>query len=140
MKVFGFLTGRENKFINITCNLILSAMVLVVFFLSFLLPTTTETFVSGLSAIYSGNKEKNNISLMINVYWGEEYLTDMLNVLDENDVKCTFFVGGSWAAKNNDILLEISKRGHEIGNHGYFHIALLLLQQPHCVVQILSLL
>lgn len=58
---------------------------------------------------------------MINVYWGTEYLEDMLEILKENDVKTTFFVGGCWVAKNNEMLQKIVDDGHEIGNHGYYH-------------------
>ena len=71
--------------------------------------------------IYGGDTTQNKVSFMINVYWGTEYIEDMLDVLDLYDVKTTFFVGGSWFAKNVDIAKEIYKRGHEIGNHGYNH-------------------
>ncbi|MDE6967155.1 MAG: polysaccharide deacetylase family protein [Clostridia bacterium] len=71
--------------------------------------------------IYKGNGLDNNVSLMVNVYWGEEYLTEMLDTFDKYNVKTTFFVGGSWVAKNSAMLKEIYKRGHEIGNHGYLH-------------------
>ncbi len=71
--------------------------------------------------IYHGNKDSNKVSLMINVYWGTEYLEDMLDVLDKYNVKCTFFVGGQWVEKEPEMLKEIYSRGHEIGNHGYLH-------------------
>lgn len=121
MKIFGFKTSKENKFVNITCNFILVAIVLVVLSLSFLSPVSVDVFKESYSAIYSGNKNKNNISLMINVYWGDEYLDDMLSVLEKNNAKVTFFVGGSWAVKNTEMLLKMSHAGHEIGNHGYNH-------------------
>ena len=70
---------------------------------------------------YSGNEESNKISLMINVYWGTEYLDGMLEILDKYDVKTTFFVGGTWAVKESDMLEKIYEKGHEIGNHGYTH-------------------
>ena len=71
--------------------------------------------------IYQGNTEQNKVCFMINVYWGTEYIADMLDVLDVYNVKTTFFVGGSWVAKNVDMAKQIYKRGHEIGNHGYNH-------------------
>lgn len=121
MKIFGFLTKNENKFVNVTCNIILGSIVLIVFALSFFAPVEAQMAATGKNAIYCGNKDKNNVSLMINVYWGTEYLDDILKVLDDNNVKTTFFVGGSWVAKNNQMLLKIAERGHEIGNHGYNH-------------------
>ena len=71
--------------------------------------------------IYNGNTSHNKVSFMINVYWGTEYIEDMLDVFDVYNVKTTFFVGGSWFAKNVDMAKEIYRRGHEIGNHGYNH-------------------
>ena len=58
---------------------------------------------------------------MINVYWGTEYIIDILDVLDSYNVKCTFFVGGQWVEQEPNLLKEIFNRGHEIGNHGFFH-------------------
>ena len=55
--------------------------------------------------IYNGNRDSNKISLMINVYWGTEYILDMLDILDKYDVKCTFFVGGQWVEKEPQILI-----------------------------------
>ncbi|MBQ3047487.1 MAG: hypothetical protein IJD48_00530, partial [Clostridia bacterium] len=92
MKIFGFLTKNENRFVNITCNIILASIVIVVFALSFFAPVGVEVVGANNGALYCGNKNKNNISLMINVYWGEEYLDDMLNTLSKNNVTTTFFV------------------------------------------------
>ena len=71
--------------------------------------------------IYHGNQDSNKVSLMINVYWGTEYLEGILDTLDKYDTKCTFFVGGQWVEKEPEMLKEICARGHEIANHGYFH-------------------
>ena len=73
------------------------------------------------NVIYQGNSNSNKVSFMINVYWGTEYIKDMLDVFDLYGVKTTFFVGGSWFAKNVEMAQEIYRRGHEIGNHGYNH-------------------
>lgn len=73
------------------------------------------------NVIYQGNTSQNKVCFMVNVYWGTEYIEDMLDVFDLYGVKTTFFVGGSWLAKNVDVGKEIYRRGHEIGNHGYTH-------------------
>jgi len=73
------------------------------------------------NVIYNGNTSQNKVCFMVNIYWGTEYINDMLDVFDIYDVKTTFFVGGSWFAKNVELAQEIYKRGHEIGNHGYNH-------------------
>lgn len=76
----------------------------------------------GVSGVYYyGDKSSKNISLMINVYWGTEYIDQMLQIFDEYGVKTTFFVGGTWAVMNEDYLKKIDEGGHEIANHGYRH-------------------
>lgn len=71
--------------------------------------------------IYSGDTSKNNVCFMINVYQGNEYVRDILDILDVYNVKTTFFIGGSWAVNNIDLVKEIYTRGHELGNHGFYH-------------------
>ncbi len=72
-------------------------------------------------AVYRGSADNPYVSLMFNVYWGTEYIDGILEVLNAYDVKTTFFIGGSWAAKNNSAVKKIAAAGHEIGSHGYNH-------------------
>lgn len=69
----------------------------------------------------AGEASSNTISLAINVDWGEEYLPDMLAVLEENDITATFFLTGRWCDNNAELSKAIATAGHEIGNHGYSH-------------------
>nr|WP_234414393.1 polysaccharide deacetylase family protein [Paenibacillus sp. CAA11] len=71
--------------------------------------------------IYRGNKAKPMAALMINVAWGNEYLPSILNTLDEEKVKATFFLDGSWLSKNVELAKEIQRRGHQLENHAYSH-------------------
>jgi probable sporulation protein (polysaccharide deacetylase family) len=111
----------EKLLVSIVSNVIIFVLVTVVFLFSFGDSISSVFSEPAESAIYRGNTEKNNVSVMINVYWGTEYLDGMLTVLKNKDVKATFFIGGSWADKNAAILLKIYEDGHEIGNHGFFH-------------------
>ncbi|NMB07041.1 MAG: polysaccharide deacetylase [Tissierellia bacterium] len=45
----------------------------------------------------------------------------ILDILDEYDVKATFFVIGNLAEKYPDIIKRINESGHGIGNHSYSH-------------------
>ena len=58
---------------------------------------------------------------MFNVYQGNEYVEQILDVLEKNNVKATFFVGGIWVEKNNECFLKIYQSGNEIASHGYWH-------------------
>lgn len=71
--------------------------------------------------VYCGNTQSVNVCFMVNVYQGNEYVKNMLDILDVYNVKTTFFVGGCWATKNIDLVREIYLRGHEIANHGFYH-------------------
>jgi peptidoglycan/xylan/chitin deacetylase (PgdA/CDA1 family) len=48
----------------------------------------------------------------------------ILDFLDRNDLKATFFVPGWTAERWPDVVAAIHRRGHEIGHHGYLHEAL----------------
>lgn len=70
---------------------------------------------------YHGVRGRNQIALTINVDWGEEFIPGMLKIMEERDVRATFFVTGQWAKKNKEMLKLMADKGHEIGNHGYSH-------------------
>lgn len=107
---------RVKFFRNVIANLVMVAVVLLV-----LVFTVADNSVpAAQKPLYKGNSTKN-MSLMVNVYWGTEYLDEMLKIFSDNDVHTTFFVGGMWAAENDEMLKKIYAAGHEIGNHGYFH-------------------
>ncbi len=73
------------------------------------------------SAIYEGNNKSNKVALMFNVYQNADIVQEIANIFDEYGFKTTFFVGGSWASKNQNTLLKLATSGFEIGNHGYLH-------------------
>jgi probable sporulation protein (polysaccharide deacetylase family) len=72
--------------------------------------------------IYKGMEDEKKIAFACNVVWGEEYLPQMLKLFKDNDIKITFFIGGQWAQKNEELLKGIHNDGHELGNHGYKHL------------------
>jgi probable sporulation protein (polysaccharide deacetylase family) len=76
---------------------------------------------AGNEAIYKGNENKPVVALECNVVWGTEYVGPMLDILKENDIRITFFIGGEWAKDNPELLKRMAEEGHEIGNHGYSH-------------------
>ncbi|PQP80657.1 hypothetical protein C0Q44_25810 [Paenibacillus sp. PCH8] len=75
----------------------------------------------GAHPIYRGNESKPMVSFMINVAWGNELIIPMLDTLEAEKVKATFFLDGSWLSKNVELAKEIQKRGHELSNHAYSH-------------------
>ena len=111
----------EKKFRNIFVNIFIVIMLMCLASLTTLGQVTTVFSSQNYSAIYKGNTNNNNVSLMFNVYQGTEYIDGILEELKKGDAKATFFVGGCWAVKNSEMLQKIYNAGHEIGNHGYWH-------------------
>jgi peptidoglycan/xylan/chitin deacetylase (PgdA/CDA1 family) len=112
----------QTPMMKIATNLAMSVLVLSVGALA-LAPLEDEITVKGeTTEIYrSAGENGTGVSLMFNVYWGTEEVYRILDILSENQAHATFFIGGCWADDNIDCLREIFARGHEIGNHGYFH-------------------
>ncbi|PKG24892.1 polysaccharide deacetylase family protein [Niallia nealsonii] len=73
------------------------------------------------SPIYKGNPNKQMVSFIINVAWGNEYLPDILASLKKHHVKASFFLEGRWTKKNPELAKMIVDAGHEVGNHSYSH-------------------
>lgn len=71
--------------------------------------------------IRKGTSDDKIISFACNVDWGNEYIDQILNMLDKYDVKITFFTTGRWAEEYPGIAQKLSSRGHEIGNNGYYN-------------------
>ena len=122
MKILGFWSTKGEKgFVNIISNIVILSVIVGVGLISIFTPIISASSESDGAPIYSGNKDHKNITLMINVYWGTEFIEPMLNILDAENVKTTFFVGGTWVNQNKELLKAIKNRGHEIANHGYNH-------------------
>ena len=109
------------KKLQVVTNIIIVAILVGLSAVALPFSSSVRTSINP-NVIYQGDTTRNKVSFMINVYWGTEYIEDMLDVFDLYNVKTTFFVGGSWFAKNVELAKEIYKRGHEIGNHGYNHM------------------
>lgn len=105
----------NKKLLMIIGIIILVLIVILMFFSSRSIPSFSH------KPIYEAETGRDEIALTCNVVWGTEYIPDILNILKNENVKMTFYIGGKWAEENPDLLKEIYSQGHEIGNHGYDH-------------------
>lgn len=110
---------KQKLWMNVAANFAMIFLTLSVALICFAPSDTVAT--SGEENVYRSGYSKDGVSLMFNVYWGTDEVYEILDVLDEYEAKSTFFIGGCWADDNVECLKEILARGHEIGNHGYFH-------------------
>ena len=98
--------------------LTISALLLATVFAS---PARKETVKASGFAIYKGTTNENKAAMMFNVYENSENVLKILEILRNYSAKATFFIGGIWAEKNAETLLEITLSGNELGCHGYLH-------------------
>lgn len=61
------------------------------------------------------------ISISFDAAWGADDTIQILDILDKHNVKTTFFMTGGWVDDFPDMVKEIHKRGHDLGNHSQNH-------------------
>ena len=71
--------------------------------------------------IYSVEREDKVVSVTFDASWGGDKTMAILDLLDQYNAKATFFLVGIWVDKYPELVQEIAKRGHEIGNHSDSH-------------------
>lgn len=71
--------------------------------------------------IYSVDIEEKKVALTFDSDWGTDKTDAILNILDEYNIKGTFFLVGQWCDDYPEKVKDIAKRGHEIGNHSNKH-------------------
>lgn len=107
-----------NKVKLLIMLMVVAALILFIFALRTISINTLNYY----DPIYKGLNTDKKIAFACNVVWGEEYIPRMLKILKDRDIKITFFIGGQWAEKNEELLRNIHKDEHELGNHGYKHL------------------
>jgi peptidoglycan-N-acetylglucosamine deacetylase len=78
--------------------------------------------------IFRGRTNKKTVAITFDDGPDRRITPAVLKLLSEYSVKAVFFVTGKNASENPDIIKEILKKGHSIGNHSYNHDPLLMLR------------
>lgn len=115
LKFFGFyeLTSR--------------AKILLIIFTAVIFLLSSAIYVQAnhkLKPIYGVKTDKKIVALTFDISWGTNTPMPVIDILKNNDIKCTFFLSGPWVKQYPDIPKRIQADGHEIGSHGYRHINL----------------
>lgn len=71
--------------------------------------------------IYSVETEDKVVSITFDCAWEANDIEDILNTLEKNDIKATFFMVGTWIEKNPEKVKLISEKEMNIGNHSNSH-------------------
>lgn len=108
---------KEKRFLRLIGNVIIFSIITLIGFTSFVdFRANTAT----ITPVIGGDGNTNTVSIAFRVIGGEE-IDKTLEILEKNDVIATFFVGGKWAFENEENLIKIANKNHEIGNHGYLN-------------------
>jgi len=72
--------------------------------------------------VYSVDRGEEKIcALTFDAAWDDSDTDRLIEILDKNDAKATFFVVGTWAEKYSASVKKLSESGHEIANHSDTH-------------------
>ncbi|MDR1570109.1 MAG: polysaccharide deacetylase family protein [Oscillospiraceae bacterium] len=71
--------------------------------------------------VYNVARQDKVLSISFDAAWGNANTVKLLDMLDQYDVKATFFLVGIWVEKYPELVQEISRRGHDVESHSTTH-------------------
>jgi len=89
--------------------------------------------------IYSVETDERKVALGINCAWGDEDIPVLLGILEEYNIRASFFVTGTFVRQFPDAVRMIFDAGHEIGSHSNNHVDLTALDRDGITKEIRDL-
>lgn len=71
--------------------------------------------------IYYVDTEEKKVAISFDAAWGAKNTDELLDILNEFNIKTTFFLTGFWVENYPEKVEKIAKQGHEVENHSYSH-------------------
>ena len=71
--------------------------------------------------IYCVQRDQKLVSISFDAAWGNEDTQQLIDIMDQYQVKATFFVVGDWAEKYPESVKALHDAGHEVMNHSNTH-------------------
>lgn len=71
--------------------------------------------------IYSVERDNKAVSLSFDAAWGNEDTQHLIDILNEYNVKATFFLVGDWVDRYPESVKQLHDAGMELGNHSDNH-------------------
>ena len=82
--------------------------------------------------IYSVETDEKKVALSFDAAWGNEDTKQILDILEQYNVKTTFFMTGGWVEKFPDDVKALYEAGHDLGNHSENHMNMSQLSEEEC--------
>ncbi len=71
--------------------------------------------------VYSVETDEKKVALSFDAAWGNEDTQQILDILEQYDVKVTFFMTGGWVENYPEDVKKICEAGHDLANHSENH-------------------
>lgn len=71
--------------------------------------------------VYNVERHDKVASISFDAAWGNANTMKLLDLLDQYDVKATFFLVGIWVEKYPELVQEMARRGHDVESHSTTH-------------------
>lgn len=114
------ITVKAKKIIMVIAAI---ALIAVVLGLGFGLNTAVATVNERKLPIYRVDRgEEKVVALSFDAAWGADKTQGIIDILNSNDIKATFFLVGFWIDKFEKEVRAIADNGMEIGNHSRNHL------------------
>ncbi len=88
--------------------------------------------------IYRVETNEKKIAISFDCAWGTDYTDKLLEIMQENNVECTFFAVEFWTKKYPAYIKKISDYGHEIGTHSASHPYMSKLSKENIIKELSS--
>ena len=86
--------------------------------------------------IYCVQTDSPKVAISFDAAWGNEDTAELLIILDQYQVKTTFFMTGGWVESYPDDVKAIAKAGHDLGNHSENHKQMSQISAAECKEEI----
>lgn len=115
-----FFVVKKKWLIALVCALLVVMIVAITTGVS----VTSAVATKRLIPVYSVERSDNKVALTFDCAWGADKTKLIMDEIEKNGYKCTFFVTGFWVDSNKDLVKEINERGHQVANHSENHLHL----------------
>lgn len=80
-----------------------------------------ESIIEGTNSYFVGDTSKKVLYLTFDAGYDNGVLEEIIQVLDEKNIKASFFITGDFINRFSDLVIKLEKSGHLLCNHSYSH-------------------
>lgn len=85
-------------------------------------PVRRTLLLARVYPIYQVATTEKVAALTFDISWGTQTPAPVVEILRQQNLRCTFFLSGPWVMNHPELARLIKEGGHEIASHGHRHI------------------